>query len=136
MTYPDFPGASDTSENPGRDLPANIWAPADGGSLQIYWELVNEGYGYEVAVQLVDVALLEQGDPGIIVWAIVDVTHQALPFSLYDEETGQELILGGRIEWVEVTSLSGGVTNKVPPQLWIKDAYYPGGGTTLAARIA
>ncbi|WP_164738680.1 hypothetical protein [Xanthomonas euvesicatoria] len=55
---------------------------------------MNEGYGYEVAVQLVDVALLEQGDPEIIVWAIVDASHQVLPFSLYDDATGQ-LVLGG-----------------------------------------
>lgn len=134
MTHLEFPGASETSENPGRDLPTNVWSPSNVTSIQIYWQLVGEGY--EVAVQLIDAALLEQGDSGIIVWALVDVTHQALPFSLYDEETGQELILGGRIEWVEVTSLSGGVTNKVPPQLWIKDASYPGGGSTIAERIA
>ncbi|MDV2451812.1 hypothetical protein [Xanthomonas hortorum] len=130
MAYPDFSGASKTSENPTRDLPTNVWAPVDANSLQIYWQLVGEGY--EVAVQLVDAALLEQGDTGIIVWTLVDVTHQILPFSLYDEETSQ-LVLGGRIAWVEV---AGGATNNVPPQLWIRDAIYPGGGPTLAARIA
>ncbi|MBB3823470.1 hypothetical protein FHT03_003517 [Xanthomonas arboricola] len=134
MTHLEFPGASNTSENPGRDLPKNVWAPADGSSLQIYWQLVGEGY--EVAVQLIDAAVLEQGDTGIIVWGLVDVTHQALPFSLYDEETGQELILGGEIKWVEVASSLGGATNNAPPQLWIKNAIYPGGGSTIAARIA
>ncbi|WP_146095901.1 hypothetical protein [Xanthomonas arboricola] len=133
MTYPDFPGASDTSKNPGHPLPKHVWGPTDANSLQIYWEFVGEGF--EVAVQLVDAALLEQGDQGIIVWAIVDATHQILPFSLYDEETSQ-LVLGGRIEWIEIPRQPGGPWQGGNPQLWIKDAYYPGGGPTLEARIA
>ncbi|MEB2231023.1 hypothetical protein VDS41_05905 [Xanthomonas campestris pv. campestris] len=137
MTHLDFPGASDTSENPGRELPGNVWAPANSSSIQIYWALVDGGY--EFAVQLIDAALLEPGDSGIIVWTLVDADRKVVPFSLYDDVSGQ-LILGGRIEWREATPKPGAAANDtapvLAPELWLANAHYPDGEKTIPERVA
>lgn len=126
MTHSDFqddPTGPATMDPPS--LPANAWSPTEGASIVVYWQQAPED-GFDVVLQLIDPALLEDGDPGFIVWDRVGADQPQLPFSLRTETWGA-YVLAGRFEYR--------VPAQGEAQLWLVDANYPG-GHTAASRIA
>jgi hypothetical protein len=124
-------------------LPANAWSPTEGASIVVYWQPASED-GFDVVLQLIDPALLDDGDPGFIVWDRVGADQPQLPFSLRTE-TGGALVLSGRFEYrlpkdppppVDAPPPAGDAPRTpAAAELWLVHAEYPG-GSTAAARIA
>jgi hypothetical protein len=108
-----------------KQLPRNVWQPNAGASIMVYWRRFDET-SFEVALQLIDRALLADDEVGIIVWTTVGWDRPGVPFSLRDAYSGT-LLLKGRFEWRQ--------SGEEPGQLWLVAARYPGGNTP-AAQIA
>jgi hypothetical protein len=121
MTRSQAPSGSPFSS---KQLPPNIWSPQPGASIMVHWQPL--GDGFEVALQLIDPALLTDDDRGIIVWSWVGTDRTRLPFSLADEVT-LTVLLSGTFEWRQL--------DQGAPQLWLYQVRYPG-GYTAAAQIA
>lgn len=113
-----------TSDSEDMPLPSNIWTPSAGASIEVYWDRHDDD-SFDVALQLIDPALLDDDDRGIIVWSLLGPQRSHLPFSLYEEST-RKLVLSGRFMWCRIGPSS---------QLWLLDAKYPG-GHIRAAQIA
>jgi hypothetical protein len=85
-----------TQDSPS--LPTNVWIPSDDDSsgIMVYWE--RRADVFDVVLQLIDPALLEDGDPGFIVWETLGPDRPRLPFSLR-AEAGSAYVLSGRFEY-------------------------------------
>lgn len=90
------PGDRTTQDSPV--LPTNVWIPSDDDTsgIMVYWE--RRADVFDVVLQLIDPALVEDGDPGFIVWGTLGPDRPRLPFSLR-AEAGSAYVLSGRFEY-------------------------------------
>ena len=90
------PGDRNTQDSPS--LPTNAWTPSDNDAsgIMVYWE--RRADVFDVVLQLIDRALLEDGDAGFIVWETLRPDRPQLPFSLR-ARAGGAYVLSGRFEY-------------------------------------
>ena len=135
MTHSDLQDPILYAKRDSISLPAKTWHPQDSASIRIHWQPISTG-GFEVVLQLIDRALLEDGNRGFIVRAMVGPDQERLPFLLH---TANDLtpILRGRFEYRPEKDPAPALdpSNKPAAELWLLDAEYPGGYTD-AAKIA
>lgn len=105
------------------NIPSQIWMPGSDATICVYWDSIGT-HKYNIALQLMDRALVPPGDSGLIVQTSLSSPERVqVPFSLMDAHSCTRVLSGRFVLRPDAHDVI---------QLWLLDARYPGGSTQEA----